>query len=52
MTWLIEFFVIYTFWGHLSGSKNRTLLGFIAGPKFQARRHFLTNQICIFTYLF
>ena len=47
---LIKFFVIYTFWGHLSGSKNRILLGFIAGPKIQARRHFLTNQIRIFTY--
>ena len=28
------------------------LLGFIVGPKIQARRHFLTNQIRIFTYLF
>ena len=25
---------------------------FIAGPKIQARRYFLTNQIRIFTYLF
>ena len=28
------------------------MLGFIVGPKIQARRHFLTNQIRIFTYLF
>ena len=28
------------------------LLGFIAGPKIQVHRHFLTNQIRIFTYLF
>ena len=48
MTWLIKFFVIYTFGGHLSGSKNN----FIVGPKIQARRHFLINQIRIFTYLF
>ena len=44
LTWLIKFFVIYTFWGHLGGSKN----SFIAGPKIQARWHFLTNQIRIF----
>ena len=49
---VVEFFVIYTFWGHLSESKTRILLGFIAGPKIQAHRHFLTNQIRIFISLF
>ena len=48
---LIKFFVIYTF-GSLKWIKNSILLDFIAGPKIQARRHFLTNQIRIFTYLF
>ena len=46
MNWLIKFFVIYTFGGHLSGSKN----SFIAGPNIQARRYFLTKQTR--TYLF
>ena len=32
--------------------KNRIVLSFIGGPKIQACRHFLTNQIRIFTYLF
>ena len=32
--------------------KYRILLSFIAGPKIQARGHFLTNQIHIITYLF
>ena len=50
MSKLIKFFVIYTLWGHQSGSKNRIVLGFIAGPKIEARRHFLINQIRIFIY--
>ena len=38
--------------GKLKWIKNRILLSFIAGPKTQARRHFLTHPIRIITYLF
>ena len=38
--------------GELKWIKNRILLSFIAGPKIQARRHLLTNQIRISTNLF
>ena len=48
MTWLIKFFLIYAFGVTKVDQKN----SFIAGPKIQARRLFLTNQIHIFTYLF
>ena len=46
---LIKFLVIYTLWWGTQVDQNRILLSFIAGPKIQACRHFLNNQI---TYLF
>ena len=41
-----------TWWWWWKWIKNRILLSFIAGPKIQACRHFLTSQIRIIIYLF
>ena len=49
MNWMTETDLVDLIFRYLfSGSKN----SFMAGPKIKARRHFLNNQIRMFTYLF